>query len=74
MTKNIQDITFTDRDEFQRKAVAEKVSRLLNSDIDVSPMIVDGSWGTGKTEFCHKLINMMGEDGTHHLIYVVSAN
>lgn len=26
--------------------------------------------GTGKTEFCHKLINLMTEEDTHHLIYV----
>lgn len=63
-------ITFNDRDEFQRKQIADKVIQLLRADIDISPMVIDGSWGTGKTEFCHKLINLMTEDDTHHLIYV----
>ncbi|MGG7056566.1 KAP family P-loop NTPase fold protein, partial [Nitrosomonas sp. ANs5] len=39
-------------------------------DIDVSPIVIDGSWGTGKTEFCHKLINLMQKSETHHLIYI----
>ncbi|WP_017449160.1 KAP family P-loop NTPase fold protein [Vibrio parahaemolyticus] len=63
-------ITFNKRDEFQRKQIAEKAIQLLRADIDISPMVIDGSWGTGKTEFCHKLINLMAEDETHHLIYV----
>lgn len=63
-------ITFNERDEFQRKQIAEKAIQLLRADIDISPMVIDGSWGTGKTEFCHKLINLMAEDETHHLIYV----
>ncbi|XNS74772.1 P-loop NTPase fold protein [Vibrio cyclitrophicus] len=63
-------ITFNDRDEFQRKKIAEKAIQLLRADIDISPMVIDGSWGTGKTEFCHKLINLMTEEDTHHLIYV----
>ena len=58
------------RDEFQRKSIAEKAIKLLKSDIDISPMVIDGSWGTGKTEFCHKLINLMKEDETHSIIYI----
>ncbi|MGL4475248.1 MAG: KAP family NTPase [Shewanella sp.] len=63
-------ITFTERDEFNRKNIAEKVIKLLRSDIQVSPLVIDGSWGLGKTEFCHKLINLMKENDTHHLIYI----
>lgn len=55
-------ITFDDRDEFQRKPTAEKIIRLLGSDIDIFPMAIDGSWGTGKTEFCIKLIQLMEEE------------
>lgn len=53
------EITFEDRDEFNRKPIAENLIKLLDSDIDISPMIIDGMWGTGKTEFCHKVINKM---------------
>jgi len=52
-------LSFETRDEFQRKPIAEKVIRLLESDTQVSPMIIDGSWGTGKTEFCQKLIHLI---------------
>ena len=58
------------RDEFRRKSIAVKAIKLLKSDIDISPMVIDGSWGTGKTEFCHKLINLMKEDNTHSIIYI----
>lgn len=63
-------IRFEDRDEFKRKSIAEKVITLLNSDIDVSPLVIDGNWGLGKTEFCQKLINHMSDFETHHLIYI----
>lgn len=63
-------ITFNDRDEFHRKQIAEKAIQLLQADMDISPLVIDGSWGTGKTEFCKKLINLMAEQETHHLIYV----
>lgn len=54
-------ITFDDRDEFHRKPIAEKLIRLLTSEIQISPMVIDGQWGTGKTEFCHKLKNLLKE-------------
>lgn len=71
MTIEIESRTFEFRDEFQRKSIAEKAISLLTSDIDVSPMVIDGSWETGKTEFCHKLINLMKkESDNHHIIYI----
>lgn len=57
----IADLTFEQQDEFSRKPIAEKVIRLLTSDIKVSPLVIDGGWGTGKTYFCHKLINLINE-------------
>lgn len=53
--------TFAERDEFNRKPIAEKLIRLLKSDIPVSPLMIDGPWGSGKTEFCLKLINLCEE-------------
>ncbi len=53
--------TFNDRDEYQRKAIAEKIITLLSSEIPISPLIINGGWGTGKTEFCHKLIHLIAE-------------
>ncbi|WP_350595205.1 MULTISPECIES: KAP family NTPase [unclassified Pseudoalteromonas] len=67
---DITALTFDDRDEFKRKGIAEKAISLLQADINISPMVIDGSWGTGKTEFCYKLINLMHGNDSHHLIYI----
>ena len=53
--------TFATHDEFNRKPIAENIIKLLTSPIDLSPMVIDGGWGTGKTEFCKKLIRLMQE-------------
>src|SRR5690554_6113678 len=59
------------RDEFHREQIADKVIRLLVSDIEISPMVIDGQWGTGKTEFCHKLINKFRDcHPNYRLLYV----
>lgn len=61
------------RDEFRREQVAEKAIQLLTSAVDVSPMVIDGDWGTGKTEFCHKLINKFKDaHASYRLLYVDS--
>ncbi|MBW8191825.1 KAP family NTPase [Neiella marina] len=67
---DIRKLTFGSRDEFQRKKIADQTIALLQSGIDVSPMVIDGSWGTGKTEFCHKLMNLMREQDSHQIVYI----
>jgi len=59
MHDTIEELTFEFRDEYNRKPIAEKVISLLSSSIPVSPVVIDGGWGTGKTEFCLKLINLL---------------
>ncbi len=61
------------RDEFNRKPIAEKIIKLLTSDIDLSPMIIDGDWGTGKSEFCHKLINKFRSEHPNAQILYIDA-
>ncbi|WP_157953764.1 KAP family P-loop NTPase fold protein [Ignatzschineria cameli] len=59
------------RDEFNRQPIAKKIIDLLTSEIDLSPMIIDGDWGTGKSEFCHKLINKFkAEHDQSQLLYI----
>ena len=60
-TQTLEKPTFDTQDEFNRKPIAENIIRLLTSPIDLSPMVIDGGWGTGKTEFCQKLIRLMQE-------------
>src|SRR5690554_5681247 len=74
MKQDASTLTFqgeSGREEFKREQIADKVIKLLVSDIDVSPMVIDGHWGTGKTEFCHKLINKFKESHlSYNLLYV----
>lgn len=71
MTADVTQLVFEGRDEFNRELVAEKAIKLLTSDIDISPMVIDGDWGTGKTEFCHKLIKkFQAEHENVRILYV----
>lgn len=54
-------IKFADRDEYGRVKIAHKIEKLLKSDIPISPLLIDGRWGQGKTEFCYKMINQLKE-------------
>ena len=64
-------LSFSDRDEFQRKSIAENIVKLLNPDTDISPLVIDGDWGTGKTEFSIKLKNLIIEqDAESKVIYI----
>jgi len=63
------DVTFSGRDEYNRKKTADGILKLLASDnLGISRLLINGDWGEGKTEFCHKLLNHFG-DG-YHLVYV----
>ncbi len=64
------ELTFANRDEFQRKSIAENINTLLASGLDLSPMMIDGNWGTGKTEFSHKLCNYLNENGKRYVVYI----
>lgn len=54
MSNNLNDELTFQEDDFIRKPIAEKLIELLMSDIDISPIVIDGEWGTGKTYFCKK--------------------
>lgn len=64
MINTVENLTFEGRDEYNRKPIAKKVISLLTSSIPVSPMVIDGGWGTGKTEFCLKLIHLLKKEKT----------
>ena len=66
----MENLTFEDNDDFQRKKIAENAIKLLRSEMEISPLVIDGEWGTGKTQFCFKFIKLMEEEDTHELIYV----
>lgn len=64
------ELTFEARDEFRREPMATQLINLLSSDIDISPLIIDGDWGTGKTEFCQKLIHKLNVEDNHKVLYI----
>lgn len=57
----MKDIKFSTRDEFKREKIADNLIKLIKADFQTSPMVVDGKWGSGKTEFSQKLINKIKE-------------
>ncbi len=69
------ELSFSTRDEFSRKPIAEKLINLLESDIDLSPIVINGDWGTGKTEFCLKTIQeMKGSNEKLKCVYIDAFN
>lgn len=54
-----EDLTFDVQDDYNRLPIAENLIKLLTSEIKLSPIVIDGGWGTGKTEFCYKTINLL---------------
>ncbi|MCX9095889.1 KAP family NTPase [Providencia rettgeri] len=69
------ELSFSTRDEFSRKPIAEKLINLLESDIDLSPIVINGDWGTGKTEFCLKTIQeMKGSNEKLKCVYIDTFN
>lgn len=63
--------TFDDRDEYQRKSIAENLISLIDNNVDISPILIDGNWGTGKTEFSLKMQRLiMDEHPEKKVIYI----
>jgi predicted KAP-like P-loop ATPase len=67
MDLKMDDLTF-DEDDFARKPIAEKLIQLLINDIDISPLVINGEWGTGKTYFCKKTKNLIDKDYNDKLL------
>ncbi|WP_241623714.1 KAP family P-loop NTPase fold protein [Rosenbergiella epipactidis] len=42
-------------DDFQRENIAINIAKIILSDNDVSPMLINGDWGTGKTVLAHRI-------------------
>lgn len=67
--------SFEARDDFNRKPIAEQIIKIIQSkDVNISPLMIDGKWGTGKSEFCQKLIDLInnGSDSKLQAIYIDS--
>lgn len=63
-----EEYTFEFRDEFKRRPFAEKLINLILGDNDFFPLAITGQWGTGKTEFCKKTVNLINNKYSNNLI------
>lgn len=70
MTESADKLTFETRDDFRREPIADQIISLLTSEIDISPLVIDGDWGTGKTEFCTKLKHKLEQTSDYRAVYV----
>ncbi len=67
-------ITFDYRDEFLTRPIAERMIRLISDErLKLSPIMLEGAWGTGKTEFCCKLVNLHKHTHPDDLVAYVDA-
>lgn len=66
-------LSFSFRDEFRRRVIAENIIKLLKPEADLSPLVIDGDWGTGKTEFSIKLKNLILEQEPESRVIYIDA-
>jgi hypothetical protein len=66
--------SFDSRDEFNRRVIAENMLKLLRSNLNVSPILLDSEWGSGKSEFCEKLKNLAAKDKSNPLFIYIDAH
>ena len=66
-------LTFNDRDEYKRKSIAENLTKLIDSSMDISPTVIDGNWGTGKTEFSLKLLDYISSSYPEKKVIYIDA-
>lgn len=70
MTESADKLTFEACDDFRREPIAGQIISLLTSEIEISPLVIDGDWGTGKTEFCTKLKHKLEQTSDYRAVYV----
>lgn len=56
-----EEYTFEFRDDFKRRPFAEKLINLILGENDFFPLAITGQWGTGKTEFRRKTVNLINK-------------
>ena len=57
----IAPITFKKRDDFVREPFAKRLIELIQNNYEIFPLAINGSWGTGKTEFCQKTVHLINQ-------------
>lgn len=64
----IAPITFKKRDDFVREPFAKRLIELVQNNSEIFPLAINGSWGTGKTEFCQKTVHLINQEYNDYLI------
>ncbi len=48
-------------DDFNRQIIVDKLLKLLQANIDISPVLLNGGWGTGKSVFANRMVKTARE-------------
>lgn len=52
-------------DLFERDRTAKKISDIVTTQEECSPLAIDGNWGTGKTDLCQRITQRINSDSSH---------
>ncbi|WP_166637683.1 KAP family P-loop NTPase fold protein [Marinomonas balearica] len=52
-------------DLFERDKTAQKISDIVTTQEECSPLAIDGNWGTGKTDLCQRITQRINNDSSH---------
>lgn len=55
-------------DLFERDRTAQKISDIVTTQEECSPLAIDGNWGTGKTDLCQRITQRINSDSSHNTI------
>ncbi|WP_368236242.1 KAP family P-loop NTPase fold protein [Clostridium perfringens] len=63
---NLEELTFEKDDLLNRKQIAINLTNILKNKSNLNVLAIDSSWGTGKTTFINKWINMLKTDPNYN--------
>lgn len=63
---NLEELTFEKDDLLNRKQIAINLTNILENKSNLNVLAIDSSWGTGKTTFINKWINMLKTDSNYN--------
>ncbi|MCX0395723.1 KAP family NTPase, partial [Clostridium perfringens] len=59
---NLEELTFEKDDLLNRKQIAINLTNIIKNKSNLNVLAIDSSWGTGKTTFINKWIDMLNND------------
>ncbi|XZL11995.1 KAP family P-loop NTPase fold protein [Clostridium perfringens] len=66
---NLEELTFEKDDLLNRKQIAINLTNIIKNKSNLNVLAIDSSWGTGKTTFINKWINMLKTDPNYNTTF-----